>query len=257
MAFRQSTFDRRTLSGTFQAAIRLPIGVSEHFYSLQGEGPDTGCPAVFLRLKGCRLNCTFCDTAEVWKRGKTFSVEELAGIFRSNGYMNHLSNGAILILTGGSPLIQQTALVPFLKLLRLQMGTTFHVAVETEGVIAPTKELMLQISTWVVSLKLASSGEPKERRLIPETIRLHASMQAHGQVHFKFPVADEQDFNEMLELINQYEISPKRVWVMPVAATRAELQSSRVAEIAEWCKTHYLKFSTRLHIQLWDKATGV
>ena len=95
------------------------LRVSEHFYSIQGEGPTVGVPAVFVRLQGCNLNCGHqsgewvCDTVDVWKKGIPYSVEawhELVNIH----YGDALSMGAHLVITGGEPLIQQKKLLEFI-----------------------------------------------------------------------------------------------------------------------------------------------
>ena len=54
--------------------------VSEHFYSIQAEGATIGVPAVFIRLQGCNLNCTWCDTREIWHSGNEVSNEEILEI---------------------------------------------------------------------------------------------------------------------------------------------------------------------------------
>ncbi|MDR1544831.1 MAG: 7-carboxy-7-deazaguanine synthase QueE [Prevotellaceae bacterium] len=73
------------------------LSVVEIFYSLQGEGANMGKPAVFIRLAGCNLNCSFCDTE--WKNGTEMSVEEI--LLEVRKYPSKM-----LIWTGGEPTLQ-------------------------------------------------------------------------------------------------------------------------------------------------------
>lgn len=95
------------------------IKVNEIFYSLQGEGRHTGCPAVFVRLSGCNLRCAFCDTEH--STGVMMSTEEI--IAEVSKYP-----ASLVVLTGGEPsLFIDEA---FIKALH-EAGKT--VAIETNG----------------------------------------------------------------------------------------------------------------------------
>ena len=91
--------------------------VQEIFYSIQGEGQWTGQPMVFIRLAGCNLNCSFCDT--VWDKGKAMSTEEIVQEVKKYPARR-------VVLTGGEPLLQP--LQELLVALR-----EFEVHLETNG----------------------------------------------------------------------------------------------------------------------------
>ena len=229
------------------------LKVAEHFYSIQGEGPSAGKRAVFLRLSMCMLECKWCDTLEVWKQGTFFSVAELVSLFLKEGYVSNLREGARLIITGGDPLIQQKALVTFLSHLGEECRVPSVIEVETEGVIKPDPELVHYIDQWNVSLKTSNSGMPESRRIIPDTIYWHRDNQ---QTFFKMVVGNSQDLNEVQELVEKFNIHKDRVWLMPLASSRsAFLQVAPL--IASFCKDYGYNFSTRLHLLIWDQATGV
>lgn len=102
--------------------------VQEVFYTIQGEGPDAGTPAVFIRLAGCNLRCWFCDTdfeSSAWeptRRGLIDRVLEVA----SNATQ-------LVVLTGGEPMRQD--IVPLLHDLVYTLG--FTVQIETAGTLWP------------------------------------------------------------------------------------------------------------------------
>lgn len=115
--------------------------VNEIFYSLQGEGFNTGTPAIFVRLSGCNLDCPFCDTDHV--SGKEMTEGEI--IEEVSRYKAQL-----VVVTGGEPALQLTeSLVEMLHLL----GKT--VAVETNG----TVELPRNVDWITLSPKDAFLGD--------------------------------------------------------------------------------------------------
>ena len=73
--------------------------VNEIFYSIQGESTFTGLPCVFVRLAGCNLRCTYCDTEYAYDDGEEMSVDEI--IKEVNSY-----NSDLVEITGGEPLFQ-------------------------------------------------------------------------------------------------------------------------------------------------------
>src|SRR5580693_10408064 len=90
----------------------MAMVITEIFKSIQGEGTRAGLPCVFVRLTGCNLRCTWCDTAYAFHGGKKMSVEdvlarvdELAG--RSAGASGAAASVPLVELTGGEPLLQE------------------------------------------------------------------------------------------------------------------------------------------------------
>ena len=83
--------------------------ITEIFNSIQGEGTRAGLPCIFVRLTGCNLRCTWCDTAYAFHGGKKMTVDEVmdqveALNLRSDGTPAGIS---IVELTGGEPLLQE------------------------------------------------------------------------------------------------------------------------------------------------------
>src|SRR2546427_4106891 len=93
-------------------AAQQTMVITEIFKSIQGEGTRAGLPCIFVRLTGCNLRCTWCDTAYAFHGGKKMSVEEvletmdeLAG--RREGGSDGEPTGRLVELTGGEPLWEE------------------------------------------------------------------------------------------------------------------------------------------------------
>src|SRR5579862_3862812 len=108
--------------------------ITEIFKSVQGEGTRAGLPCVFVRLTGCNLRCTWCDTAYAFHGGKKMSVEEillrvdtLCG--RAGDSSGALATVPLVELTGGEPLLQEE-IYPLAEKL---VAAGYTVMIETSG----------------------------------------------------------------------------------------------------------------------------
>lgn len=226
--------------------------VAETFYSIQGEGPTMGHPAVFLRLAGCNLLCEGkgwrCDTIEVWQKGVSTPFDEVL----SDVFISHLQRGAHLVITGGEPLLQRGLLVNYLKWFVKEKGFNPYVEIETNGTIDPGGLLFDLIDQFNVSPKLPNSGESYDRR-VKEWAILSLKRNSRN-VCFKFVVTGHHD---VIDIGDEYGmINPQTIWLMPAGDTRAKLNKIR-DEIIEVCKVMHYRYSERLHIVAWNKKTGV
>jgi organic radical activating enzyme len=147
------------------------LDISE-FYSdtIQGEGANIGVSATFLRLQSCSLHCHWCDTAEVWTYGNPYTFNELFDIMEAHNVIKSLQLGQHLILTGGSPLLQQKNLILFLTEMQEKYDFLPYIEVENECVIWPDLEFCNFISCWNNSPKLANSGNIFAVRYQPKII---------------------------------------------------------------------------------------
>ncbi len=229
---------------------RQPDGRPEVFYSLQGEGPNTGAPSVFLRLATCNLACTWCDTKYTWDWANYDYGREVVNLDLNEVEERIRAFGCgRLIITGGEPLLQQTELAPVAASLK---NDGFQLEVETNGTIAPLADLERDVDQWNVSPKLESSGNPKDRREQRQALEVIARL---PNAYFKFVVTQPDDVAEVCALRDAYGLPRKRIILMPEGVTAESIQA-RSPWVAEACAMEGFRFSTRLHILLWGDQRG-
>src|ERR1700747_3441688 len=104
--------------------------IPEIFKSIQGEGTRAGLPCIFVRLTGCNLRCTWCDTSYAFRGGQKVSVDEVMERVESLSRRADTSAGVSLIeLTGGEPLLQEEV-YPLAERL---LAAGYTVMIETSG----------------------------------------------------------------------------------------------------------------------------
>lgn len=247
------------------------IAVSEYFYSLQGEGRTTGIPAIFLRLTGCNLMCGgkgvekdgimrdgatwICDTIDVWMQGTTFSFPDLVTrLNEATNFVHRLKTGVHLVITGGEPLLQQERILAFLEYLEANYQLRPIIEVETNASILPLPELDARVQYWNTSPKLSNSGMFKTQRIDASILQWFSR---NPNTMFKFVVTTKEDFQEIQEeLIQTGWVDPSKIVLMPGADSIEQLLE-RNQMVAEICIEHQLRMCTRLHVEIWNKLTGV
>ena len=229
---------------------RQPGGQPEIFQSLQGEGPTIGTPAVFLRLAQCNLACSWCDTRYTWDWEHYDYDKEVVSLYTTEAEERILELGCRhLVITGGEPLLQQQELAPLVASLK-ERG--FYCEVETNGTIVPLPDLAEKIDQWNVSPKLATSGNPLERRELPSVLEFFRQL---PNAYFKFVIVEPGDIEEVCALRTRYRLPGERIILMPEGTTSAVIQR-RGQWVYEACVEKGFRFSTRLHILLWGDQRG-
>ena len=233
-------------------------GEPEIFASLQGEGPSMGKPVAFIRLSRCNLACHWCDTPYTWhfdgdnrphRDGVTFDraanqvtlSEDLASERIAALGMDRL------VITGGEPLLQASALVSLLKKI-----PGIRVEIETNGTVPPHAELDALVAQYNISPKLAHSRNPAELAQPPATLSKWAE---NSRAWFKFVVAEPADVDEVLALAERHGIAPSRIYLM-AEGTDPDTLHQREKWIAQQCVANGLTMSKRLHIELFGDTRG-
>ena len=213
------------------AAVRLRI--TEIFASLQGESTRVGLPTVFVRLTGCPLRCSWCDTAYAFSGGETRTLDDILAEVAGHG-LRHVC------VTGGEPLAQKGCLA----LLAALCDAGHDVSLETSGAldIAGVDPRVSRI----VDLKAPGSGELARNRL--ENLAL---LNAHDEL--KFVLADAADYEWAKQQIADHRLAERcTVLLSPVAGALDP------AELAGWIVRDRLpvRFQLQLHKILWNDARG-
>ena len=246
--------------------MRNALVVSETFFSLQGEGATAGRPALFLRLAACNLNCPGfsykapntdehlgCDTKLVWKQGKSYDFSSILQDWEKHHWLAKLRDGAHLVITGGEPLLQQEKLVEFIKLLDTQLDTSVYIEIETNATITPNLFLQQRVDQFNVSPKLISSGESRNKAYNLDCLKTFAAL---PKAYFKFVVQTKNDVSEIKSAYQDVlKLDATRIWLMPEGGTLKAMQHN-LQIVAELCIENNFNFSPRLHIHIWDEATG-
>ncbi|MFB3829374.1 MAG: 7-carboxy-7-deazaguanine synthase QueE [Bryobacteraceae bacterium] len=219
--------------------------IAEVFYSLQGEGGLIGTPSVFVRVSGCNLRCSWCDTPYAsWEpEGAGMTIQQIVEAVDAHP-------GRHVVITGGEPMIMPE-IVPLTEALGGR-----HITIETAGtVFAPVACGLMSISP-----KLSNStpegrwaAQHERLRIQPEVLR---RLMAAYEYQLKFVVARPQDIDELRELVKTLAAETSRVILMPEGRNAAILRE-RGQWVAEICKREGFRYSPRLHVDLWGNRRGV
>jgi len=209
------------------------VRLSEIFFSLQGEAARSGLPTVFIRLTGCPLRCTWCDTEYAFTGGTPTRIEDvLAEVAR---YPTRY-----VCVTGGEPLAQKSCL-PLLKAL---CDAGHDVCLETSGALDIT--LVDPRVARIMDVKAPGSGETDKNLLsnIPD-------LRQTDEV--KIVIASRADYDWAKEIIAAHQLSAYcDVVLSPVAG------QLNPTDLAEWILADGLavRFQIQLHKLLWSDARG-
>lgn len=230
------------------------LHVSEVFGpTLQGEGPYTGRIAMFLRLGGCNLSCSWCDTPYTWDGGRFSLRHEITPRPVAEIIEQLDASPGIVVITGGEPLLQAGS-KSFAHLLVELHRRGRHVHIESNGTLLPSAEVLDGLDVIILSPKLRNAGGHRGN----QNPALHAGW-AHvaqrREVHLKFVCEDADDVATAAQMASALSWPRDRVWVMPEGTT-AQVVSDRLRDIADAAIEAGINVTSRLHVSAWGDERG-
>jgi 7-carboxy-7-deazaguanine synthase len=213
--------------------LEAQLRISEIFYSLQGETSRVGLPTVFIRLTGCPLRCTYCDTAYAFTGGEVMSLANI--LQKVDEYEPHY-----VTVTGGEPLAQKNCLL----LLCALCDKGYEVSLETGGAL-DIGEVDARVMR-IVDIKTPASGEVAKNRW--ENMEM---LTRHDEI--KFVLCDENDYLWAKQILRQHHLAEK----CPVLFSPAH-DTLNATQLADWILRDRLpvRMQLQLHKLLWNNVPG-
>jgi len=226
--------------------------ITEIFKSIQGEGTRAGLPCIFVRLTGCNLRCTWCDTAYAFHGGKKMGVEEvLARVDDLAGRRAEMPGARASVplveLTGGEPLLQEEIYSLAEKLL----AAKYSVMIETSGerFIGGLPPEVIKI----VDVKCPDSGEPDSFEM-----RNLEALSDDDEVKFVLSTRRDYEFARDFTLQHGLARRVRQVLFSPVFEDpQGKWPGLAPRVLVEWMLADGLpvRLGLQLHKFIWDPAT--
>jgi len=208
------------------------LHISEIFHSIQGEGCDQGLPTVFIRLAGCNLQCSWCDTKYAWGEGeekdKSEVLEKVESFFCKR-----------VCVTGGEPLEDPNAI----DLMETLVSEGYEVCLETNGSkdITPVPK---QVKICM-DMKTPSSGMHfYMKRNNIEHLREHDEL--------KFVIADEKDYEFAKDVLKDHQPQCHVIF-----QPKGGMDGAWIVEKIKMDKLHDVRVLAQLHKVFWGEKKGV
>lgn len=198
--------------------IDKPLQVTEIFDTIQGEGPWAGKPCTFIRLSGCPLQCTWCDTD--YTHNDDMMVEAIVDCVGKNN----------VVITGGEPMRQQIS-----PLVIALVASGFRVQIETSGVCVPSN-FPWDLCTVVCSPKTSICKEVADNA---DAFKFVVDKDCSG-----LQIAPTQGNGKLGPDIPHFTRLKDRTYVMPLTDKHESLNTQRAIDI---CERLGYTLSLRLH----------
>ncbi len=203
----------------------MALKVNEIFHSIQGESSYAGLPCVFVRLTGCNLRCSYCDTVYAYDQGAIMEVGDVVSKVETFGCR-------LVELTGGEPLLQEDTPC----LIAALLDKNYEVLLETNG--SRDISAVDNRCAKIMDVKCPSSGEEKKND--PEN--LHRLSRGD---ELKFVIADRKDYSFAVNIIRSMDEAIKKEITINLSPC---FNSVEPRELCEWMLKD--KLNVRLNMQL-------
>ena len=233
-------YDSRRVGGT-------AMQITEIYKSLQGESTHAGLPCVFVRLTGCNLRCSWCDSEYTFQGGRKMDLEAVLDA------VSRLSpDGGLVEITGGEPMLQEREVVPLMQHL---LDDHYQVLLETSGE-RPLERVPSGVIK-IVDVKCPNSAEGGTFSM--ENLE---SLSAHDEI--KFVLSSRVDYEFAREFTLRHSLERRVNAVLFSPAFRKDATGARDSshclldpqELAEWMLADNVpaRLGLQLHKFIWDPA---
>ena len=234
-----------------QLEAETTVPVSEQFGpTLQGEGPYQGRAVQFLRLGGCNLSCSWCDTPYTWD-GSRFDLRQELKPKSGAAILQDLVPNVPLVLSGGEPLLHQENS----GLLWALRNSGIEVHVETNGTLEPTRLFRRSVNWFGVSPKLSHAGLHRGKQDPALNSAWPGLSRKNHQIFLKVVVRNADDVAAVADWAKALGWPREQVWVMPLGTSTAELLA-HWNEIATAAAERGINATQRLHVLAWGDCKG-
>jgi 7-carboxy-7-deazaguanine synthase len=221
--------------------------ITEIYKSLQGESTYAGLPCIFVRLTGCNLRCTWCDSEYTFHGGHKMSAEEILAEVSRLG-----PGGSLVEITGGEPMLQERELVPLMQRL-IDIGNTVLIETSGERLLADVPEKVIKI----VDVKCPDSGEG-------DTFQIENLDTLTSRDEVKFVLASRADYDFARDFTSRHKLAERVNAILFSPAFRKDATGARDSshclldpqQLAEWILADNVpaRLSLQLHKFIWDPA---
>jgi 7-carboxy-7-deazaguanine synthase len=222
--------------------------ITEIFKSIQGEGTRAGLPCIFVRLTGCNLRCTWCDTAYAFHGGQKMTVEDvLERVEALNRRRDGVPRGVPLVeITGGEPLLQKETIA--LGEYLLAAGYTVMIETSGERFIGDLPKEVIRI----VDVKCPDSGEPG-------TFKMGNLQELNKKDEVKFVISSRRDYEFARDFTREHQLEQRvhAVLFSPVHEDpKGQWKGLEPQQLVEWMLEDGLgaRLGLQLHKIVWDPA---
>ena len=231
----------------------LQMQITEIYRSIQGESSYAGWPCIFVRLTGCNLRCSWCDSEYTFTGGRRMSLDEvMAEVTRLAPSSSRSVPARLVEITGGEPMLQEREVVPLMHRL---LGSGFTVLLETSGERPLAKVPAAVVK--IVDVKCPASLESSKFRLD----NLDA-LTSHDEL--KFVLADRGDYEFARDFVRSHGLETRTAAVIFSPAFSKTAVGARDAshclldprQLADWILQDELpaRLGLQLHKFIWDPA---
>jgi 7-carboxy-7-deazaguanine synthase len=219
--------------------------IIEIYKSLQGESSHAGLPCIFVRLAGCNLRCSWCDSEYTFKGGVRMTLDEV------EREVHRLSpNGGLVEFTGGEPLLHEREVVPLMERL---IAAGYKILLETSGE-RPLERVPKQV-VKIVDVKCPDSNEG-------DSFRMSNLEHLTLQDEVKFVISSRRDYEFARDFTREHALERKAFTVIFSPAFRKDAVGTRDAsnclvdpqELAEWMLADEVnaRLGLQVHKFIWE-----